>query len=107
MDAVAAAERPALLAVGTHAAVDHWLAASGLPPRPPEAVDDDASAAVWVTRAGERVVAVVSLREPGALDALLRPLPHYGRQSWLRFDGRRAVARGTWPADPPLVPVTP
>ena len=30
VDAAAAVERPALLAVGTHSAVDAWLAAAGL-----------------------------------------------------------------------------
>jgi len=25
-------------------------------------------------------------------------LPHYGRQSYLVFDGARAVERGVWPA---------
>jgi hypothetical protein len=27
----------------------------------------------------------------------MRPLPHYGRQSWLAFEGARAIERGVWP----------
>ena len=33
------------------------------------------------------------------------PLPHYGAQSWLVFDGRRALDRGVWPAPGPLIAV--
>ena len=32
-----------------------------------------------------------------ALEALARPLPHYGGQSWLVFAGSKSVDRGTWP----------
>ena len=32
-----------------------------------------------------------------ALQSLLRPLPHYGGQSYVLFDGGRAVERGIWP----------
>ena len=41
-----------------------------------------------------------------ALAALQRGLPHYGAQSWLVFDGGRAIAKGTWPASLPVTPVT-
>jgi hypothetical protein len=41
--------------------------------------------------------------DAAALQALLRPLPHYGRQSWLVFEAGRALARGVWPSqDSPL-----
>jgi len=32
-------------------------------------------------------------------------LPHYGAQSYLVFEGRRAIARGLWPARTEAVPV--
>jgi len=32
-----------------------------------------------------------------ALAALARPLPHYGKQSWLLFQGAQAVEKGIWP----------
>ena len=50
-------------------------------------------------------MAVVSARDADALRSLLAPLPHYGAQSWLVFDGRRALDRGVWPAPGPLITV--
>lgn len=44
-------------------------------------------------------------RDAEALAALARPLPHYGSQSWLAFEGGRMLARGVWPAPGRLVPV--
>jgi len=55
--------------------------------------------------AGDRPVAVVSARDAAALAALARPLPHYGAQSWLVFDGRRALARGVWPLQENPTPI--
>jgi len=43
---------------------------------------------------------MVSVRDAPSLAALLRPLPHYGRESWLVFEGARAIERGVWPAQP-------
>ena len=40
---------------------------------------------------------VVEADDEESLRALLRPLPHYGRQSFLVFDGRRAIDKGVWP----------
>ena len=98
---------PVILA-GTHAEVDRALASAGLPPRPAE-VAGRGSAQVWTlgpadTRAAP--LAVISARDAAALDALQRGLPHYGAQSWLVFDGGRAIAKGTWPASLPLTPTT-
>jgi hypothetical protein len=106
-------ERPAalgrpggpLLLVGLHAAVDAALAAAGLPPRPADP-GRRGSAQVWTVVAdGAAPVAVVSARDTEALRALLRPLPHYGAQSWLVFEGGRATERGVWPLAGGLVPV--
>jgi hypothetical protein len=53
---------------------------------------------VWAGRdADGRAYAVVSARDAIALMALQRALPHYGRQSWLVFEGGRAADKGTWP----------
>jgi aminopeptidase N len=86
------------LVVGLPLDVDRALARLALPARPPE-VAANGSAQVWTIRRapGDRPVAVVSVRDASALAALARPLPHYGAQSWLVFDGRRALARGVWP----------
>ena len=96
-----------VLLVGLHAGVDAALARLGLPPRP-EALAGRGTAQVWTTRgAGDAPpVAVVSARDTAALLALKRPLPHYGAQSYLVFDGARAVARGVWPAPGRLIPVS-
>ena len=45
-------------------------------------------------------------RAAATIWALERPLPHYGAQSWIVFDGARAVARGSWPPAPPVVRVS-
>jgi len=42
-------------------------------------------------------LAIISAQDAASLEALIRPLPHYGRQSYLVFDGRQAIERGVWP----------
>lgn len=93
--------------IGLHADVDAALARAGLPPRPPS-IASKGSAQVWTVSRGESApLAVVSADSANALRALLRPLPHYGAQSWVVFDGSRAIARGVWPAPGRLVRVSP
>jgi len=56
------------------------------------------SAAAWTARlANNTPVLVVSAESTAQLQALLRPLPHYGGQSYVLFDGGRAQSRGLWP----------
>ena len=56
------------------------------------------SAAAWTARlASGAPVLVISADDTAALEALLRPLPHYGGQSYVMFDAGRAVERGIWP----------
>ena len=87
-----------MLIVGRSASVDSLLARLGLPPRPAE-LAGRGSAQVWTARAPDgRPYAVVSARDPEALQALQRGLPHYGKQSWLIFEGARAQDKGIWPA---------
>ncbi len=94
-----------VLLIGLHADVDSALARANLPPRP-SSLAGRGSAQVWTADAKSRTpLAVVSARDAEALRALLRPLPHYGAQSWLVFEGARAVDRGIWPAPGRLVPV--
>ena len=92
-----------LLIVGLHADVEAALRRLGLPPGP-AMLAGKGTAQVW-TIGGTRV-AVVSARDEAALEALARPLPHYGAQSWLAFDGARVLERGAWPLAPRTVPVT-
>jgi aminopeptidase N len=100
-----AASGPVLL-VGLHDAIDRTLAALRLPPRPP-AVANAGSAQVWTIddRTAEGRVAVISARDAESLSAIIRPLPHYGAQSYLAFEGSKMVTRGVWPADVPAVGV--
>ena len=100
-----------LLIMGLHRDVDAALSTLGLPARP-AIVARRGSAQVWTVRnknAGGPVgapVAVISARDAESLTALSRPLPHYGAQSYLVFDGSRAIERGIWPVASRLVPVT-
>jgi aminopeptidase N len=97
-------EAPALL-VGLPTDIDAALARIGAPPRPREVIAQG-SAQVWtVQRESGPPLAVISADSAAALRALLRPLPHYGAQSWLVFDGSRALARGAWAAPGRLIAV--
>ena len=54
--------------------------------------------AVWTARlANNTAVLVVSAKSTAELQAILRPLPHYGGQSYVLFDSGRALSRGLWP----------
>jgi aminopeptidase N len=88
-----------VLVVGLRADVDLWLAAAGMAARPSQAQQGDAQ--VWMaSRKDARPVGLVSVRDAAALAALERPLPHYGRQSWLVLEAGRVTERGTWPGQP-------
>lgn len=61
---------------------------------------DGATASVWVDRtvSGDPVM-LIAADSTEALGALSRPLPHYGRQSYVVFSGRKAIDRGVWPSE--------
>jgi aminopeptidase N len=64
----------------------------------PELPDMAHSAAAWTARrANGAPVLVVTAENAAELGALLRPLPHYGGQSYILFTAGRAVSRGIWP----------
>jgi len=89
--------------IGTTDAVVKALADQHLPPMPSE-LSSKGTARVWTARtdAGAGVLAIAA-DDRAALEALMRPLPHYGRQSYLVFQGRDVVERGVWPSgDSPL-----
>ncbi len=90
-----------LLVVGLHADVDAWLSREAMTSRPAMLAATRGSAQVWTARAGDgRILVLVSVRDAPSLAALARPLPHYGRESYLVFEGARMIERGTWPAQP-------
>ncbi|SCY21867.1 hypothetical protein SAMN05216420_103222 [Nitrosospira sp. Nl5] len=87
----------AALVIGLEEQVDAWLARHQLPQRP-EIVRGKGSAQAWtLSRPDGVTLAVVSARDEASLAALIRPLPHYGRQSYVVFDGAKAIERGAWP----------
>ena len=94
----------AALVIGQPAQVGAWLARHGLPARPANLDAAQGSAQVWTVRGpGEATLAIVSVKNVEALNALMGPLPHYGRVSHLVFEGSRMVKSGVWPARPQAV----
>jgi len=92
---------PPTLVAGLHADIDAWLAREGMTARPAMLATTRGSAQVWTARAGDgRIVVLVSAQDAPSLAALSAPLPHYGRESYLVFEGARMIERGTWPAQP-------
>ncbi|MFM9883052.1 MAG: M1 family metallopeptidase [Burkholderiales bacterium] len=84
---------------------DAWLSRHGFTTRPAE-MPDGGSARVWASRGESGMLTVViTARDTEALTALARPLPHYGRQSWLVVDGQKVTHRGVWPARPQTLPI--
>ena len=66
--------------------------------RPPGLPRGAYSAEAWTTRRADGApVLVVSAASADALESLLRPLPHYGGQSYVLFEAGRATSRGIWP----------
>lgn len=110
--AAAAAQTGPVLLIGTTdavaAALPFLLTSSPPQPQPhstrPAGIPSGGTAAVWVReRPQGGAVMVVTATDATSLSALSRPLPHYGRDSWLVFDGAKLIQRGRWPVkDSPL-----
>ncbi len=85
------------LVIGLQHEIDAWLEAKNLSPRP-EVVSEKGSAQAWtLAHSNGASLAIISAQDAASLEALIRPLPHYGRQSYIVFEGRQAMDRGTWP----------
>jgi hypothetical protein len=92
----AAAPTP-LLVIGITPQVQRVLSRAGIE-GVPDSLAGRGTARVWAARrANGAPLLVVAADDEKALEALLRPLPHYGGKSYLVFEGRRAVDTGTWP----------
>jgi aminopeptidase N len=86
-----------VLVIGLHSEVNAWLAANQLSPKPDE-INQKGTAQAWVlARSNGTTLAIVSAQDAVSLEALIRPLPHYGRQSYITFEGRHAIDKGIWP----------
>lgn len=88
------ATKPVLI-IGLDAQIDAWLERHRLPVRP---LEKRGSAQAWAARDGSgRALLIVAGRDAEALEATARALPHYGKQSWLVFEGGRVIDKGIWP----------
>jgi aminopeptidase N len=105
---MASPDVPALI-VGDRASVSGLMARLGLGALPDVLIEQGAaatgpvsplkgSAQAWTARApnGKTLVFVMAA-DAASLQALQRSMPHYGRQSWLVFDGARVAGQGAWP----------
>jgi len=65
---------------------------------PSELPDISYQGAAWTARLENNTpVLVVTAESAQVLQSMLRALPHYGGQSYVLFDGGRALGRGLWP----------
>ena len=88
-----------LLIIGRPLDVSRYLQKNFLTNTPPE-LSGRGTARVWANKPlHEGKVAIVEADDLEALKALLRPLPHYGRKSYVVFDGAKAVEKGIWKAE--------
>jgi hypothetical protein len=100
-DTLAALENSArpLLLITTNGNLAGQLAKLRLE-RSPQLPDIVHSAGAWTARRANGAPILVVMAENAAeLQSLLRPLPHYGGQSFVLFAAGRAVSRGIWPLD--------
>lgn len=96
-----------LLLIGASAAIDAWLAVHELPAAPDQ-VRGRGEVRMWTTRSENgKPITLVAASNPEALAGALRPLPHYGQQSWLVIENARVVDRGVWPADAESIELVP
>lgn len=86
-----------LLVIGLTPQIKAFLGAARLGGMPSN-LAGRGTARVWAARHGAWPLVVVAADDAQALEALLRPLPHYGRKGYLVFEGRRAAEYGTWPS---------
>ncbi len=91
-----AGDRPVLL-IGLTKDIAQSMANVGLT-EVPESLNTHGTARAWATRRADGApIFIVAADNLEALDALHRPLPHYGSRSYVVFDGARAIDKGLWP----------
>ncbi|MCW9035182.1 MAG: M1 family aminopeptidase [Rhodospirillales bacterium] len=89
-------ERPYLV-IGTNQDIAEFLAQNSSLTPPTQLIKG--TSAAWATKPknGSSIV-IIKAEDTKALKDLLRPLPHYGRRSYVVFQGAKAVSKGVWPA---------
>lgn len=86
---------PALV-IGSANQISDFLASSQISAAPEEV--KAGTAAAWVIRTVQgHPVLLVRADTSQSIKNITRPLPHYGRQSYLSFEGRKASVKGIWP----------
>ncbi len=91
--------------IGQNVAVNDLLKKWGLPANPLDK-DHITTSSVWAAKLSGRIpYVVVSSDDAVSLQALVRPLPHYGKRSALLFEGRRAFFKTSYKARPITVPI--
>ncbi len=88
-----------LLVIGTHDEIAVFLQKHQLPTVPAQ-LTTKGSARVWAAKQNNgKIIVVISVANTEALQALIRPLPHYGKESYLVFENSKVIERGVWPAE--------
>jgi len=84
-----------LLVIGLEETVTPFLARNGIS-GPPEQITGLGTARAWVGKNTNGIAyAIVAAKDSESLEAILRPLPHYGRSGYIAFKGRQTVTKGT------------
>ena len=92
-----AARNAPVLLIGLRADLPEVFAEAGMTP-PPKGLGGEGTAQSWVAKRKDAPpILVVEAETNEALEAILRPLPHYGRQSFVVFEGGKAIDKGVWP----------
>jgi hypothetical protein len=91
-----------MLIIGTALEVTQFLHQNDFPTTP-KALQGRGSARVWAARHQSKdgrslPLLAVEANDLQALQGLLRPLPHYGRRSYLVFNAETVIDSGVWPA---------
>ncbi|MEE8394357.1 MAG: M1 family aminopeptidase [Rhodospirillales bacterium] len=86
-----------LLVIGTGGKVQALLSGLGLA-GVPKSISGRGTARAWAARdKNGRALFIVAGAGAEAIEALSRPLAHYGGKGFLVFEGSRAIEKGTWP----------
>jgi len=88
-----------IVLIGLDGTIEEILVGNGI--SIPDFASVEGTARAWATQlTNGQAVLVIAANDRAALEAIIRPLPHYGSHSYVVFDGRRAINKGTLPPAP-------
>jgi hypothetical protein len=93
-DAAAPVPGASLVVIGLTADVEHWLADHAQPTLPSALLQKGDALAWSASLDGGGELVSIAARDAHALDMLARPLPHYGRRSFVVFEQGRQIDSG-------------